>query len=100
VPLDIPELLETLAPKGRLHNVGAILKPMEVPAFGLIKGQKSISGSPAGSPTAIDRMLNLCARHSIAPTVETFSMSKINDAFERLRAGKAHYRIVLTNDTK
>src|SRR6185369_16324477 len=31
-PLDIPAFLETLAPKGRFHNVGAVLKPLEVPA--------------------------------------------------------------------
>jgi alcohol/geraniol dehydrogenase (NADP+) len=98
VPLDIPGVLGALAPKGQLHVVGAILKPMEVPAFGLISGQKSVSGSPAGSPTAIDRMLTFCARHSLAPVVENLPMSKINDAFERLRSGKAHYRIVLTND--
>lgn len=99
-PLDIAGLLGTLVPKGKIHNLGAILKPMEVPAFGLILGQKSISGSPAGSPTAIDRMLTFCARHSLAPVVENFPMSKINDAFERLRSGKAHYRIVLANDIK
>ena len=100
VPLDIPGLLGALAPKGHIHVLGAILKPLEVPAFGLILGQKSISGSPAGSPIALDRMLEFCARHSLAPVVENFPMSKINDAFERLRAGKAHYRIVLANDIK
>ncbi len=98
VPLDIPALLETLAPLGRLHVAGAILKPMEIPAFGLILGQKSVTGSPVGSPTAIDRMLAFSARHSVAPVVEYFPMSKVNDAFEHLRSGKARYRIVLTND--
>src|SRR5262245_28698006 len=88
VPLDIPALLETLGPKGRLHVVGAILKPMEIPAFGLIMGQKSVTGSPVGSPTAIDRMLAFSARHSIAPVVEFFPISKVNDAFEHLRSGK------------
>lgn len=97
-PLDIPGVLGALAPHGRLHVVGAILKPMEIPAFGLIVGQKSVTGSPAGSPTAIDRMLEFCARHAIAPVVEMFPMSKVNDAFEHLRAGKARYRIVLVND--
>jgi uncharacterized zinc-type alcohol dehydrogenase-like protein len=97
-PLDIPGILTALAPKGRLHVVGAILKPMEIPAFGLIVGQKSVSGSPVGSVTAIDRMLEFSARHSIAPVVENFPLSKINDAFEHLRAGKARYRIVLTSD--
>src|SRR5208282_5021172 len=56
-PLDVAALLDTLKPKGRLHNVGAVLKPLEVPAFSLILGQKTVSGSPAGSPVAIDEML-------------------------------------------
>ena len=98
VPLDIPGLLGTLAPKGILHVVGAVVEPMPIPAFGLIFGQKSVSGSPVGSPTAIDRMLAFSARHSIAPVTETFPMSKVNDALDHLRACKARYRIVLVND--
>ncbi|MDB6174415.1 MAG: alcohol dehydrogenase [Chthoniobacteraceae bacterium] len=98
VPIDVPGLLGALAPKGRLHVVGAILPPMQVPAFGLIMGQKSISGSPTGSPTAISTMLEFSARHSIAPITEHFPMSKVNDALEHLRSGKARYRIVLEND--
>ena len=38
------------------------------------------------------------ARHAIAPITEMFPMSKVNDALEHLRAGKARYRIVLVND--
>jgi uncharacterized zinc-type alcohol dehydrogenase-like protein len=98
VPLDLPVLLDALRPKGHLHNVGAVLKPMEVPAFSLILGQKSIGGSPTGSPVVIDEMLEFSARHSIAPITETFPMSKVNDALERLRSGQARYRVVLIND--
>ena len=57
-----------------------------------------MSGSPTGSPTAIDHMLEFSARHSVAPVVEYFPMSNVNDAMERLRSGKARYRIVLNND--
>jgi uncharacterized zinc-type alcohol dehydrogenase-like protein len=96
-PLDAPVLLEALRPMGRLHVVGAVPKPMAVPSSGLIAGQKAISGSPVGSPTAIDRMLEFSARHTVAPAVETFPMSKVNDALEHLRAGKARYRVVLAN---
>jgi uncharacterized zinc-type alcohol dehydrogenase-like protein len=96
--LDVPGLLDSLAPKGHLHNVGAVLNPLQVPAFSLILGQKSVSGSPTGSPTAIDDMLEFSARHSIAPITETFPMSQINEAFERLRSGKARYRLVLENE--
>ncbi|MEX1119199.1 MAG: NAD(P)-dependent alcohol dehydrogenase [Terrimicrobiaceae bacterium] len=97
VPQDVPGLLNTLAPKGRLHVVGAVLEPMAVPAFPLILGQKSVSGSPTGSPTAIDAMLAFSARHNIAPVTETFPLSKVNEALDHLRSGKARYRIVLEN---
>ena len=96
-PLDAPGLLDALAPFGRLHVVGAVLEPLAVPAFGLIVGQKSVSGSPVGSPTVIDYMLEFSARHSVAPVVEMFPMAKIYDALERLRSGQARYRIVLVN---
>ena len=87
-----------LAPRGRLHLVGAVLAPVPVGAFSLIMGQKSVSGSPVGSPSAAARMIAFCARHSIAPIIEKFPMSRINDALERLRSGKARYRVVLEND--
>lgn len=98
VPLDVPGLLGTLAPLGRLHVAGAVLKPLQVPAMGLIMGQKSVTGSPTGSPSAMDSMLAFSARHSIAPVTESFPMSRVNDAMEHLRAGKARYRVVLVND--
>lgn len=89
---------EALAPKGRLHFVGAVLTPVPVAAFSLIGGQKSLSGSPVGSPDTTTRMLGFCARHAIAPMVEKFPLSRINDALERLRSGQARYRVVLEND--
>jgi len=98
VPLDWAAILDTVAPKGRLHIVGAVLEPIPVSAFGLIVGQKSISGSPVGSPTTAATMLDFCARHNIAPITESFPMSRVNDAIEHLRAGKARYRVVLEND--
>src|SRR5581483_5645592 len=98
VPLDWPAILDALAPKGRLHVVGAVLEPIPVAAFSLIAGQKQISGSPTGSVTTIKQMVDFCARHGIAPVTETFPMSQANEAFEHLRSGKARYRIVLEND--
>jgi uncharacterized zinc-type alcohol dehydrogenase-like protein len=89
--------LAALAPGGRLHFVGAVLEPVPVPAFSLIGGKKSISGSPLGSPATVAKMLDFCTRHSIAPVIETFAMDDVNHAFEHLRSGKAKYRIVLQN---
>jgi uncharacterized zinc-type alcohol dehydrogenase-like protein len=98
VKLDWDALIGTLAPNGRLHVVGAVLEPIPVAAFSLIMGQRSISGSPTGSPVTIDTMLGFAARHNVAPQTEHYPMSKINDAFARLDSGKARYRIVLDAD--
>ena len=97
-PLDWNALLGALAPGGKLHVVGAVLEPIPVPAFALISGQKSLSGSPTGSRSAIDAMLDFSARHQIMPTTEHFPMCRVNDALDHLRAGKARYRIVLDAD--
>jgi uncharacterized zinc-type alcohol dehydrogenase-like protein len=98
VALDWATILGALAPRGRLHFVGAVLEPVPVAAFSLISSQKSISGSPLGSPNTTAQMLDFCARHQIAPVIEKFPLSRVNDALEHLRAGKARYRIVLEND--
>lgn len=76
VSLDWPAMMATLAPKGRMHVVGAVLKPIPVMAFDLIGGQKSVSGSPTGAPVTISDMLDFAVRHKIAPLVEHFPLIK------------------------
>src|SRR6266404_2689086 len=98
VKLDWDAMIGTLAPNGRLHVVGAVLEPIPVSAFSLISQQRSVSGSPSGSPVAIETMLDFASRHNVLPQTEHFPMSKINEAFARLQSGKAHYRIVLDAD--
>src|SRR5881628_2665960 len=79
--LDWDAMIGTLAPNGRLHIVGVVLEPIPVAAFSLIAGQRSLSGSPTGSPVAIETMLDFASRHNIAPQTERFPMSNINEAF-------------------
>ena len=97
VSLDWNSYLSALSPKGKLHTVGAVLEPMEIPAFSLIMGDKSVGGSPIGSPEIIRIMLDFCNRHNIYPNVEEFPMEEVNEAIEHLEQGKARYRIVLKN---
>ena len=67
--LDWESLLGALAPNGWLHVVGAVPEPIPFSAFSLILAQKS-----------------------------HFPMSRVNEAIERLEAGKARYRIILDAD--
>ncbi len=98
VPLDWDALIASLAPNGRLHFVGVVVEPIPLHIMPLIMGQRSVSGSPTGSPVGIATMLDFAARHGITPQTEHLPMSRINEAFERLDAGKARYRIVLDAD--
>lgn len=98
VSLDWNTYLSTLAPNGTIHMLGLVLEPMSIPAGTLISGAKSVTGSPTGSPAALRQLLEFAARKNIAPEIEVFPMSKINDAIERLHSGKVRYRVVLKAD--
>jgi len=95
VKLDWNTYLTTLKPRGRLHFVGATTDPLDLNVFNLLLAQRQVSGSPVGSPATIADMLAFAACHKIAPRVEQFPMSKVNEAFKRLESGEARYRIVL-----
>lgn len=96
VKLDWNAYLNTLNAKGRLHFVGATLEPLDIAAFSLIGGQRSVSGSPVGSPANIAKMLDFAKLHDIKPVVEQFKFEQVNEAVERLRSGAPHYRVVLS----
>src|SRR6056297_3126081 len=95
VKLDWNLYLTTLKPKGRLHFVGATLEPLDIGVFKLIMGQRSVSGSPVGSPDTIAHMLEFAKRHDIKPMVQYYQFEQVNEALDQLRSGDVRYRLVL-----
>ncbi len=95
VKLDWNLYLSTLNVKGRLHFVGATLEPLDIGVFSLIGGQRSVSGSPVGSPATMKQMLDFARQHQIKPVIEKFKFSDINQAIDHVRSGNAKYRVVL-----
>ncbi|GAB4140397.1 MAG: NADPH-dependent aldehyde reductase Ahr [Cyanobacteria bacterium J069] len=93
--LDWGTYIAALRPKGRLHFVGVVPNAIQAYAFSLITGQKSVSGSPLGSPATLAKMLDFAARHEVEPVTEVFDFSQVNEALAHLESGKARYRIVL-----
>ncbi len=91
-------LMGTLAPKGRMHLVGVVTEGMNLHTAPLLTWQRSVSGSPTGSPAALASMLGFAARHQIVAQVERYPMNDVNAAIDRLRSGKARYRVVLDAD--
>jgi uncharacterized zinc-type alcohol dehydrogenase-like protein len=89
--------VQALRPTGTLCFVGVPPSPVSVQAFPLISGQRSISGSPIGSPYRLKEMLDVAARHGIKATTESFPMAQANTAIEKVKKGKVRYRAVLAN---
>ena len=87
--------LACLKPRGRLHIVGATLEPLDLSVFNLMKGRKSVSGSPVGSPKNIVKMLAFVAQHKIYPEVEVYKFDQINKAIQAVRENKVRYRAVV-----
>ncbi|ERN40811.1 Zn-dependent alcohol dehydrogenase [Rubidibacter lacunae KORDI 51-2] len=98
VKLDWNAYLNTLKPRGRLHVLGVVPQPLDLNVTPMLFAQLSVSSSPVGSPATILKMLEFAARHEIKPKTEHFPMSKVNEALDHLRAGKARYRIVLDRE--
>ena len=91
------DYINVLRPKGKLCIVGVPENDIRFSAFPVIFGQKSVCGSPIGSPSTIREMLEFSARHGIKAQTETFPMTEVNRALEKLRKNEARYRIVLKN---
>lgn len=64
----------------------------------VVFGQKTMAGTIVGGRADMDEMLRFAADKGVAPMVQTMKLSQLNEALERLRAGKARYRIVMETD--
>jgi uncharacterized zinc-type alcohol dehydrogenase-like protein len=94
---DWQALVNSLRPKGALCVVGVPPSAIAVQAFSLLAGQRSISGSPTGSPRDLHEMLDVAARHGVKAITERFAMAKANEAIAKVKKSKVRYRAVLAN---
>lgn len=89
---DINAYINLLRRDGNITLVGAPERPLEVSAFGLIMGRRSLSGSPIGGIAETQEMLDFCGAHNITADVEVIPIQKVNEAYERLLKSDVKYR--------
>jgi alcohol dehydrogenase (NADP+) len=89
---DINAYLALLRIDGNLTLVGAPSKPLAIPAFALIMGRHSISGSNIGGIAETQEMLDFCGKHNITSDVEVIPTQQIDEAYERLLKSDVKYR--------
>ena len=92
---DVNAYIHLLAPGGNLTLVGAPEKPLPVAAFGLLFGNKSLSGSLIGGIAQTQEMLDFCGEHGITADVEVIPIQKINEAYERMLRSDVKYRFTI-----
>ncbi|CAA7393949.1 unnamed protein product [Spirodela intermedia] len=88
-------LLILLKTHGKMIMVGAPEKPLEVPAFSLILGGKTMAGSCIGGMEDTQEMLDFAGKHGITADVEVIRMDYVNTAMERLARNDVRYRFVI-----
>jgi len=96
---DIPLYLSLLKTNGTHILVGAPPKPMEIPAFALIPGRKSVAGSTIGGIAETQEMLDFAAEHNIVSDIELIDIKDIASAYERMVKGDVRYRFVIDTAT-
>lgn len=92
---DINAYLNLLGLDGNITLVGAPEKPLDVAAFSLIMGRRSLSGSMIGGIAETQEMLDFCGEHNITADVEVIPIQKVNEAYERLLKSDVKYRFVI-----
>ncbi len=89
---DLHPFLHALKREGNLTLVGAPDQPHALSAFGLIFGNKTISGSLIGGLKSTQEMLDFCGQHGITADVEVIPVQMIDEAYERLLRSDVKYR--------
>ena len=95
---DVTDLLRILRPRGILSVVGLPPANVTFAADELVGFQKTIEGSPVGSPERITEMFRFALAQGVKPKIESFPMTDANKALERLAAKQIRYRGVLIQD--
>jgi D-arabinose 1-dehydrogenase-like Zn-dependent alcohol dehydrogenase len=90
------ELIDGLAPNGRLMVVGATSDPIEVTPIQLITGVRTIQGWNTGTPADGEDTLNFAELTGVRPMIETYPLQRAGEAYARMMSGHARFRAVLT----
>lgn len=85
-----------LAPRGKLVIVGASMDPMEIPPAALIGGNTQIAGHASGSSQDSEDTLGFSALSGVRPRIETMPLEDAAKAYQKMMAGDARFRMVLT----
>jgi D-arabinose 1-dehydrogenase-like Zn-dependent alcohol dehydrogenase len=92
-------LVSGLAARGKLIVVGVPQDQIQLNAFPLVFGGRSIHGSLTGTPIDGEDTLAFSVSENVRPMIETFPLEQASDAYARMIQGKARFRVVLVTNS-
>jgi propanol-preferring alcohol dehydrogenase len=95
-PKSLAAAMKGLRENGQALVVGVGLEPIEVLDYGLVFGGRSVAGSLTGNPATGDKTLRFSVLSGIEAMIETMPLEKAPEAYAKMMAGKARFRMVLT----
>jgi D-arabinose 1-dehydrogenase-like Zn-dependent alcohol dehydrogenase len=81
---------------GNLLIPAAPNDPLTVGVFPLLMGRRQISGWYSGTARDSQDTLEFSALSDVHPMIETFPLTRVAEAYERMHSGKVRFRVVLT----
>jgi D-arabinose 1-dehydrogenase-like Zn-dependent alcohol dehydrogenase len=98
VPYDLDAFLRILKPQGKFCVVASPLEKQSI-TLGVLYDyvQRTIYGNYVGSRKNMMDMLDFSAKHNFESVVDVMPFSEVNEAIEKVKAGKVKIRLVLEN---
>jgi propanol-preferring alcohol dehydrogenase len=91
-------LISGLAARGKLLVIGIASDPLEVNTGSLVFGMRSSAGQTTGSVQDEQETVEFSLLENVEPMIEVMPLSKAREAYDRMMAAKARFRIVLVTD--
>lgn len=85
-----------LGRRGLMIVVGAAAEPLAVSPGQVISGDKAIAGHASGTSMDSQDTLAFSALSGVRPMIETLPLERAGEAYDRMMAGDARFRMVLT----
>ena len=85
-----------LGVNSKLLVLGAPHEPLEMSAFALIGGRRSVAGWYSGTSIDSQDTLSFSTLTGVRAMTEVFPLSRAAEAYERMMSGAARFRVVLT----
>ncbi|MCU7827287.1 alcohol dehydrogenase [Kitasatospora sp. DSM 101779] len=92
----ITATVDGLATRGELVVIGADAAPLGISPNQLLMSGKIIRGHPSGTARDVQDTMEFSLLHGIRPMVETVPLEGVTAAYDRMLAGAASFRMVVT----